>query len=352
MPTNPTTPSCNTPRLATRRHALGAAATTSFALAAWAMPGAQALAQAAPATSATEWAPTKPIRIVVPIVGSTNDVLARMIAPKLGEALGQPVIVENRPGAGGNIGADLVAKSAPDGHTLLVGYNGPLAINVSLFDKMPYDPVKDLAPITLAVTSPQYLTVNPAAGITSVADLVAQARRNPGKISYASIAVGSASHLTMEMLKTAANIFMTHIPYRGTAPAVTDLIAGNVQVAFMVPGNVQQFAKEGRLKLIASSGAKRFPSTPNIPTMIESGYPDFVAMAWIGFLAAGGTPAPIIERYHREITKILHQPETRDRLLAMEFEVVASTPEQFGAWIRSEIPRWGKVIKATGAKAD
>ena len=306
-----------------------------------------------PATvQAQEWAPTKPVRIIVPIVGSTNDVLARMLAPKLQEALGQPVIVENKPGAGGNIGADMVAKAAPDGHTLLIGYNGPLAINVGLFDKMPYDPLKDLAPISLMVTAPQYLTVNPAAGINSVADLVARAKAEPGKLSYASVAVGSASHLTMEMLKTGANVFITHIPYRGAGPAVTDLIAGNVQAAFFVPGNVQQFAKEGRLKLIASSDAKRFPSTPNVPTMIESGFPDFVATSWIGLLTTGGTPKPVIDRYNREVLKILALPEIRERLVAMEFEVVGSTPDQFSSWIRSEIPRWGKVIKATGAKAD
>lgn len=304
------------------------------------------------ASQAQEWAPSKPVRIIVPIVGSTNDVLARIIAPKLQEALGQPVIVENKPGAGGNIGADFVAKSAPDGHTLLIGYNGPLAINVGLFDKMPYDPLKDLAPISLMVTSPQYLAVNPASGINSVADLVARAKASPGKLSYASVSVGSASHLTMEMLKTAASVYITHIPYRGAAPAVTDLLAGNVQAAFLVPGNVQQFAKEGRLKLIASSGAKRFPSTPQVPTMIESGYPDFVATSWIGLLTTGGTPRPIIDRYHREIVKILAAPDIRERLTAMEFEVVAGTPEQFSAHIRREIPRWGKVIKATGAKVD
>ena len=304
------------------------------------------------ASQAQEWAPSKPVRIIVPIVGSTNDVLARIIAPKLQEALGQPVIVENKPGAGGNIGADFVAKSAPDGHTLLIGYNGPLAINVGLFDKMPYDPLKDLAPISLMVTSPQYLAVNPASGINSVAGLVALAKASPGKLSYGSVAVGSASHLTMEMLKTAASVYITHIPYRGAAPAVTDLLAGNVQAAFLVPGNVQQFAKEGRLKLIASSGAKRFPSTPLVPTMIESGYPDFVATSWIGLLTTGGTPRPVIDRYHRELVKILAAPDVRERLMAMEFEVVAGTPEQFSDHIRREIPRWGKVIKATGAKVD
>ncbi len=301
---------------------------------------------------AQEWAPAKPVRIIVPIVGSTNDVLARLVAPKLQEVLGQPVIVENKPGAGGNIGADYVAKSTPDGLTLLVGYNGPLAINVTLFDKMPYDSVKDLAPITLAVKSPQYLVVNPNSNINSVKDLVEMAKANPTKYSYGSIALGSASHLTMEMFKLGANFHMTHIPYRGAGGAVIDLIAGNVQAGFFVPGNVQSFVKEGRLKLLASTGAKRFPSTPNIPTMIESGYRDFEATSWIGFLAPARTPRNIIDRYNREIVKILTSQEVSDKLKAMEFEIVAGSPEQFGSWIRSEIPRWGKVIKATGAKPD
>jgi len=190
---------------------------------------------------AQEWSPSKTIKIIVPIVGSTNDVLARIVAPKLSEAMGQPVVVENKPGAGGNIGADFVAKSPPDGHTLLIGYNGPLAINVGLFDKMPYDPVKDLAPITLAVTTPQYLVVNPTLPIKSVPEFVAYAKNSAHKMSYASIAVGSASHLTMEMLKVAAGVDITHIPYRGAGPAVTDLIAGNVDAAFLVPATSNNF---------------------------------------------------------------------------------------------------------------
>ncbi|MDB5953404.1 tripartite tricarboxylate transporter substrate binding protein [Ramlibacter sp.] len=301
---------------------------------------------------AQEWAPSRPVRIIVPIVGSTNDVVARLVAPKLQEALGQPVIVENKPGAGGNIGADMVAKAAPDGHTLLVGYNGPLAINPTLFDKMPYDPVKDLQPLTLAVRAPQYLVVNPASGITSLQDLVAKAKAQPNRFSYASIAVGSASHLTMEMLKSAAGINLVHVPYKGSGQAVTDLLAGNVQMGFFVPGNVQQFVKEGRLRLLASSGAKRFHGTPDVPTLAESGYKDFEATSWIGFLTTANTPRPIVDRYHRELVKILTSPDTSARLRDMEFEVVANTPEQFSAWIKSEIGRWGQVIKATGAKAE
>jgi tripartite-type tricarboxylate transporter receptor subunit TctC len=301
---------------------------------------------------AKEWSPTKPVKIIVPIVGSTNDVLARIVAPKLSEAIGQPVVVENKPGAGGNIGADFVAKATPDGHTLLVGYNGPLAINVSLFEKMPYDSVKDLAPITLAVAAPQYLVVNPALPIKNVQEMVAYAKSSGGKMSYASIAVGSASHLTMEMFKLAAGVEITHIPYRGAGPAITDLLAGNVDAAFLVPGNVQQFLKEGRLRLIATSGQKRFPSTPTVPTLIESGYPDFLATSWIGFLTTAGTPKPVIDRYNKELVKILKSTEVREKLESMEFEVIAGSPDQFRNWIGSEIPRWGKVIKATGAKAD
>jgi tripartite-type tricarboxylate transporter receptor subunit TctC len=299
-----------------------------------------------------DWSPNKPVRIIVPIVGSTNDVLARLVAPELSKAIGQPVVVENKPGAGGNLGADLVAKSPPDGHTLLVGYNGPLAVNVTLFEKMPYDPLKDLQTLTLAVKTPQYLVVNPSTGITTVQELIARAKKEPGKLAYASIAVGSASHLTMEMLKLAAGIDITHVPYKGAGPAVTDLLGGQVQCGFFVPGNVQQHAQSGKLRLIASSGTRRFPSTPNVPTLQELGFKDFEAVSWIGFLTAGGTPRNIVERYNRELVKILRSPEITQKLQEMEFEVVASTPEQFTSWIRSEIPRWGQVIKATGAKAE
>ena len=316
------------------------------------MIAAAATCVAPAAFPADEWAPTKPVRIVVPIVGSTNDVLARLVAPKLQEVLGQPVIVENRPGAGGNIGADFVAKAAPDGHTLLVGYNGPLAINVSLFEKMPYDPLKDLVPITLAVKSPQYLVVGPAAGVSSVAKLVAMAKAQPEKLSYASVAMGSASHLTMEMFKSAAGIRLTHVPYKGAGPAVTDLLAGNVHAAFMVPGNVQQFVKDGKLKLLATTGEKRFVDTPDVPTLVELGFKELEATGWVGFLTTAGTPRAAVERYSRELVKILRAREMTDKLRSMQFDVVASTPDQFNAWIRSEIVQWGKVVRATGAKVE
>jgi tripartite-type tricarboxylate transporter receptor subunit TctC len=304
------------------------------------------------AASAQDWAPTKTVRIIVPIVGSTNDVLARLIAPELSRAVGQPVIVENKGGGGGNIGADFVAKSDPDGHTLLIGFNGPIAINVSLFKSLPYDPLKDLAPITLVVTTPQFLVVHPGVQVKNAAEFVARAKAEPGKMSYGSVSIGSASHLTMEMLKSAAKVDIVHVPYKGAPPAMADLLGGQIQAGFFVPGNVLQYLKEGKLRAIASTGRKRFAAAPEVPTMIEQGFADFEAVAWIGFLAPGSTPRPIIDRYHREIVRIATSPDVRGKLEALQFEIVAGTPEQFSQWIRSEIPRWGAVIKATGATAD
>jgi tripartite-type tricarboxylate transporter receptor subunit TctC len=306
---------------------------------------------AAPAV-AQEWAPVKTVRIIVPIVGGTNDIIARIVAPELQKVFGQPVVVENKGGAGGNIGADLVAKSPPDGYTLLVGYNGPIAINPTLFPNLPYDPLKDLTTITLAVTAPQFLALHPSVPARTFAEFIAYAKANPGKLSYASVSVGSASHLTMEMLKSEAHIDLVHVPYKGSSPAVIDLIGGQVNASFLVPGNILEFVKDGRARVIASTGQKRFDATPDVPTMIELGYPDFVALTWIGFLAPGGTPRPIIDRYNKEIVKILHMPEVRVKLDQMQMDLVAGTPEQFSQWIRAEIPRWGKVIKDTGAKAE
>ena len=301
---------------------------------------------------AQDWSPTKPVRIIVPIVGSTNDVLARLIAPELSKAVGQPVIVENKGGGGGNIGADFVAKSDPDGHTLLIGFNGPIAINQSLFKKMTYDPVKDLAPITLVVTTPQFFVVPPSVPVKNVAEFVARARAEPGKMSYGSVSIGSASHLTMEMLKTAAKIDVVHVPYKGAPPVLTDLLGGQIQAGFFVPGNVLQYMKDGRLRAIAATGRKRFAAAPDVPTMIEQGFPDFEAVAWIGFLAPGATPRPIIERYNREIVRIANSPDVKGKLEALAFEVVATSPDEFRQWIAKEVPRWGKVIRETGATAD
>jgi tripartite-type tricarboxylate transporter receptor subunit TctC len=302
--------------------------------------------------AAQEAFPSKPIKIVVPVVGGTMDLMARLVAPKLTELWGQPVVVENRPGAGGNIATDLVAKAPPDGYTLLVGFNGPIAINVTLFDKLPYDPLKDLAPITLSGSSHQFLVVHPSVPVSSVAEFVAYVKARQGEVSYGSVGVGGASHLTMEMFKSAAGLDMVHVPYKGSAPVVNDMIAGVVKAAFLVPTNVLPYIKGGQMKVLASSGRTRLASTPNIPTLIESGYPDFEAIAWIGFLAPGATPKPIIERYHQEITRILKSPDVHAKLAAVELDVTASTPEEFAQFIRAEIPRWGKVVRQTGAKAN
>jgi tripartite-type tricarboxylate transporter receptor subunit TctC len=305
------------------------------------------------AAVAQDWKPSGPVRFIVPIQGGTVDVVARLIAPRLQELWGQPVVVEPKPGAGGNIGTDFVAKSAPDGHTILVAFTAPITVNATLFgDKMPYDPQKDLAPIILAVSTPQFLTVHPSVPASNVAEFVAYAKKNPGKLSYASVSVGSASHLTMEMLKAAAGIDLTHVPYKGSAPAVTDLLGGQVHASMLVPGNVLQYLKAGRLKVIATTGRKRFVGTPEIPTLIEEGFRDFEAVAWIGFMAPAGTPRPIIDTYHREVARLLNDAEVRQRLTDIQFEIVAGTPEQFGEYIRWETPRWAKVIKDTGAKAN
>jgi tripartite-type tricarboxylate transporter receptor subunit TctC len=297
---------------------------------------------------AQEWKPTKVVRIVVPIVGSTNDLIARLVGAELQKVLGQAVIVENKGGAGGTIGTSEVARSAPDGHTLLVGFNGPISINPTLYSNLSYDPQKNLAPITLAVRAPQFLVVNPKVPAKTLTDFVNLAKKQ--KLSYASVSAGSASHLTMEMLASAAKIQLTHIPYRGATQAVTDLLGGEVDAAFLVPGNIQQFVKTGRARILASTGEKRFASTPDVPTMIEQGYKGFVATSWIGFFAPGGTPQPIIDRYSKEIVRILQQPEIRSKLAQVEFEVVASSPTEFAQWIRDDIQLWGKVIKEAGVK--
>ncbi len=302
--------------------------------------------------AAQEWAPARPVRIVVPVVGGTVDILARLVAPRLQEALGQPMIVENRAGAGGNTATDFVAKSAADGHTLLASFTAPITVNPTLFAKLPYDPQKDLAPVMLAVSTHQFLVVHPAVPARTVAELVQYLKANPGRLSYASIAVGGASHLTMEMFKSAAGVDLLHVPYKGTGPAITDLLAGNVQASMLVAGNVLPHLKTGKLRALAATGRKRFGSAAEVPTMIESGFPDFEAVAWIGFHAPGGTPREVISRYHRELTRILALAEVRERLSGLEFDIVASSPQGFADYIRLETLRWAKVIRDTGAKAE
>jgi tripartite-type tricarboxylate transporter receptor subunit TctC len=285
------------------------------------------------------------------MAGGTADVLGRLVAPKLAEALGTTVVVENKTGAGGNIGTDFVAKGPTDGSLLLVGVNAPLVVNNTLFKNLPYDPVRDFAPVSLAVSASQYLVVHPSLPVRNVKEFVAYVKANPG-FPYASVSVGGASHLTMEMFRSAADLKMTHVPYRGAAPAVADLLAGNVKAAFLVPGNALPHVPGGGLRLLASTGRERMPATPNVPTMIESGFKDFEAIAWIGFLVRSGTPPEVVQKYNAELTRILQLPEVKGKLAEMQFEVTPSTPQAFGRFMRDEIVRWGTVIRNTGVTAE
>ena len=297
--------------------------------------------------------PNHVIRLVVPFpAGGTTDILARAAAQKLTESLGQPVVVDNRPGAGGNIGADVVAKSAPDGYTLLMGTVGTHAINPSLYTKMPYDHVKDFVPVVLVAGVPNVLVVNPSVPVNSVADLIKLAKSKPGAINFASSGSGTSIHLSGELFKTMAGVDMTHVPYKGSAPALTDLIGGQVQVMFdNLPSALPQI-KGGKLRAIAVTSLKRAPVLPDVPTISESGLPGFEASSWFGVLAPAGTPAPIVARLNSEVNKWLQSPEAREQLLAQGAVAAGGTPEQFAAHIRSETEKWAKVVKASGAKVD
>ncbi|VTU19418.1 tripartite tricarboxylate transporter substrate binding protein [Variovorax sp. PBL-E5] len=296
--------------------------------------------------------PSKPIRIVVPFPpGGATDEAARLIATQMGAHWGQPVVVDNRPGAGGNVGSDIVAKSAPDGYTLVMGVTGSHAINISLYSKMPYDPVKDFVAISQVAVVPNVLVVHPSVPAKNLAELVALAKTEPGKLNYASLGNGTAAHLGMEMLKTAAGIDVTHVPYKGSAPAVSDLIAGQVQM--MVDGLPSSLphVKAGQLRAIALTSLHRSPSLPDLPTIAET-YPGFYADAWSGLFAPKGTPKPIIDKLSTEVQRILRLPDVRQKLAALGAEPVGSTPAEFEAHVNREIAKWAKVVKSSGAKVD
>jgi tripartite-type tricarboxylate transporter receptor subunit TctC len=297
--------------------------------------------------------PDKPIRMVVPFpAGGTTDILARAVAQKLSESLGQQVIVDNKPGAGGNIGAQEVARSAPDGYTLVMGTVGTHAINPSLYKKMPYDHVKDFAPVSLVASVPNLLVVHPSVPVNSVKELIAYAKANPGKLNFASSGNGTSIHLSGELFKTMTGVQMTHVPYKGSAPAVTDLLGGQVQVMFDNMPSALPHAKAGKLKPLAVTSAKRFPGTPDIPTMAESGVPGYEASSWFGVLAPAGTPKEIVNKLSTEIAKALKTPEMKKKLEEQGAEAVGSTPEEFAAHIKAETAKWAKVVKESGATVD
>jgi tripartite-type tricarboxylate transporter receptor subunit TctC len=297
--------------------------------------------------------PAKAIRYVVPFpAGGPLDIVARAVGQDLNKAWHQPVIIDNRPGAGGNIGADVVAKSPPDGYTILMGAVSTHAINPTLYSKLPYDPIKDFAPITLITSVPNVLVVHPSVPVKNVNDLIALAKSRPSQLNFASGSTGSAGHLAGELFNSLAGVQMTHIPYKGAAPAVIDLIAGHVSLMFDNLASALPNMKAARVRAIAVTTLKRSPLVPDLPTIDASGLRGFDVSTWFGIFAPAGTPPDIITRLNAEVVRILHTSEMRDRLATLGAEPVGNKPDEFLAFIKAEIPKYAKVIKASGAKAD
>lgn len=312
-----------------------------------------ALGVAASASASTEEFPAKPIRLVVNYAaGGPTDAMARAYGKVLSELLKQPVVVDNRPGAGGNIGVDIVAKSAPDGYTLAFTAGGPLATNVSLFSKMPYDPVKDLAPVTMFAHVPNIIAVHPSLGVKSFDELVKLVKANPGKYTYASGGNGTTQHLGGEMLKVMGDLQLTHVPYKGEGPAMTDVLGGQVPIILSSVANGLPYVKSGKVIALAVTSAKRNPALPDVPTVAESGFPGYEATAWYGIVAPAGTPKDIIQKLNVASVKAINSPEVGARFAATGSAMAPGTPDEFGAFIRSEIPRWAKLIKQVDAKVD
>jgi tripartite-type tricarboxylate transporter receptor subunit TctC len=303
------------------------------------------------AANAQTW-PEKPIKFVVAAgPGSSLDTLARVIGEKLKDRLGQPVLVENRPAAGGTVAAAEVARATPDGYTMLLGFNGPLAFG-PLLQKLPYDVRKDLAPVIITSSQPNVLAVNVSLPAKSLAELVAYAKANPGKLSYASVGNGSSSHLNMELLKAMAGFDAVHVPFNGSPPAVTATVQGETQMMFAVMQPLQPQIQAGKLRAIAVTTATRFPLLPELPAIAESGYPGFEALAWNGIMVPAGTPKPAIAKLNAEINSILKQPDVVARMNAQGFDLIGGTPEDFGNLIRRETETWAPVIRKVGLKVD
>lgn len=297
--------------------------------------------------------PSKPIRLVVPFPpGGSLDIVARAIGQRLAEAWGQAVVIDNRPGAGGNIGADLVARSAPDGYTILEGALSTHAVNVSLYPRLPYDPVKDFAPITLVAVTPNVLVLNSAFPINSVPELIAYAKAHPGALSFGSGSNGSAGHLAGELFKTEAGVDMVHVPYKGGGPALQALLAGDTQLMFDNLANSTPQLKAGKLKALAVTTAKRSSLAPALPTLGETGLPGFDIYTWWGFMAPTGTPKDIIAKWNAETRRILGTPEMTAFFAQQGAEPSPTTPEQFAALIKKEIAKYAKIVKDSGAKVD
>jgi tripartite-type tricarboxylate transporter receptor subunit TctC len=284
--------------------------------------------------------------------GGTTDILARAVAQKLTEAWGQAVVVDNRPGAGGNIGSELVAKSAPDGYTLLMGTVGTHAINPSLYAKMPYDNIKDFAPVILVAGVPNVLVVTPALPAKSVQELIAYGKANPGKLNFASSGSGTSIHLSGELFKVLTGVQMTHVPYKGSAPALQDLVGGQVQLMFDNLPSALALIKGGKLRAMAVTSTTRAAAIPDVPTVIESGVPGFEASSWFGVLAPAGTPSAIIAKLNAEIGKWVSSNEAKEKLLGQGANAAGGSPDDFARHIAAETAKWAKVVKESGAKVD
>ncbi len=298
--------------------------------------------------------PTRAVRFIVPYPpGSGTDIVARMLGQKLADAWGQQVLVDNRPGAGAIIGVDAIAKAAPDGYTIGIADNGPLAINPALYPKLPYNPLRDFAPITLVANLPFILVVHPNVAATSVAELVALAKARPGQINYASVGNGSAVHLATELLKTRAGIDLVHVPYKGSAPALNGVLSGEAQVMFVNLLSSQQLVKAGKLRALATGTPKRLLAMPDLPTVAEAGVPGYEYLAWFGVVAPAATPRPIIERLNADLRRVIALPEIRERMVNQGgMEPVGGSAESFAALIPAEIEHWGKLVRETGARVD
>lgn len=297
--------------------------------------------------------PSKPVKFIMTApAGSSIDAVGRILGDKLKSALRQPVVVENRAGAGGTLATDFVAKSVPDGYTLVLSFNGPLAFGPHLYAKLPYDPLKDLIPVITTTSQPNVLAVSVAVPAASLKELIAHATAHPGKLSYASVGNGSSSHLAMELLKSMAGLDMLHVPFNGSPPAITSVAGNDTQLLFAVPTAITPIAKAGKVKMLAVSGAKRYSLTPDLPTVAEAGLPKFDALAWNGVLVPAGTPAEIVARLNREFNVALRDAEVRAKLNSSGLEPVGGTAEAFRRLIQTESDKWGPIIRRIGVSVD
>jgi tripartite-type tricarboxylate transporter receptor subunit TctC len=297
--------------------------------------------------------PTKPIRFVVPYPpGGASDVTARFIGQKLTEAWGQQVIVDNRPGANGIIALELAAKAPSDGYTILMGNVGPNAINQTLYKKLPYDSVGSFEPITLTTIVPIVLVANPLLPANNIPELIALAKKKPGDVTFASAGVGASNHLTGEILKNQSKIDIVHVPYKGDAPAMTDVMGGQVSMMFATAVAAMPHVRSGKLKILGIASPQRSPALPEVPTIAEQGLPGFQAASWGGVLAPAGTPKPIIAKYHAELIKILQMSDVKEKLSGLGAEIVGSSPDEFAKFIKAEIGKWGEAVRISGASVE